>query len=177
MITAGISAAFGILNALIPDIVGYFKKKQEMAERAAERAHELLMLDKSAELQMKLGAQKMDEMRLGGELQSVQEELRGSFKQMQSIYEQQKPIGIKWVDAWNAAMRPAACTAVLFVFTVGVTIYEVSVVVAWWQGIIPSADIMVYMFTGMVGETIQAVWGYLFGYRGTTTLLNRAKRV
>ena len=34
-----ISGLFGTFNALLPDLMGWFKKMQEMEKRAAERAH------------------------------------------------------------------------------------------------------------------------------------------
>lgn len=167
MLTALISAAFGAFNALLPDVTGFFKKKQEMAERAAERAHELSMLDKTADVQIRLGGLRIDEARIGGEMAAVQAEIAGQFQQIKAIYEQQQPIGIAWVDAWNSALRPAAVSMILFVFCVGIMIYEVSVVTLWWKGMLPAGDIIEAMFKGLVGESIMAVLGYLFGYRGT----------
>lgn len=172
MFTALISAAFGALNALLPDVVGFFKKKQEMEERAAERTHELLLIDKQVEAQIRIGQQKMDEIRTAGDIELTRTEIAGQFEQMKDIYRQQAATGIQWVDAWNAVMRPAACTAVLLIFTMGVAIYEASVIARWWQGTILAEDIMLHMFNGIVGETILACWGYLFGYRGT----NAARR-
>lgn len=169
MITALISGLFGAFNALLPDVMGFFKKKQEMAERAADRAHEIAMLEKTSEIQVKLGAQKMDEARLGGELAAMTAEIKGQFEQLTAIYEAQKPIGVQWVDAWNAAMRPAAVSMILFVFGLGIVMYEVSTLMLWLDGKIPAADILDAMFKGLVGESIQAVLGYLFGYRGTNS--------
>lgn len=176
MITALVSGLFGAFNALLPDVVGYFKRKEEASERERERAHELAMIDKQVDAQLKIGQQRIDEIRTGGELELVRSEVAGYFDQMRAIYEQQKPIGIKWVDAWNAALRPGAVTLLLIVFSIGVTIYEVSVIVAWWNGKIADAQIIEAMFKGLVGESIQAVLGYLFGYRGTNSARKLAQQ-
>lgn len=167
MITALISAAFGALNALLPDLMGFFKKKQDMEERQRERAHELAMLDKTADIQVRLGQQRLEEARVTSDLAAIQTELAGFYTQLKAIYAQQAPLGVKWVDAWNACLRPAAVTLILVVFAIGIVIYEVSILVLWWKGMIPGGDMINAMFTGLVGEAIQAVLGYLFGYRGT----------
>lgn len=169
MITALVSGLFGAFNALLPDVMGYFKKKQEMEERQRDRVHELNMLDKTADVQIRIGAQKIEETRVGGEMAAMAAEIRGSFEQMKSIYAQQAPIGNVFADVWNAVLRPAAVSIILFVFATGVLIYEVSVVVLWWKGMLPAGDIIEAMFRGLVGEAIQAVLGYLFGYRGTNS--------
>lgn len=169
MITALVSGIFGAFNALLPDVMGFFKKKQEMEERQRERQHELSMLDKTADVQIRIGAQKLEETRVAGEMAAMAAEIRGSFEQMKAIYAQQAPIGNKFADVWNAILRPAAVSIILFVFAVGILIYEVSVVVLWWKGMLPAGDIIEAMFKGLVGESIQAVLGYLFGYRGTNS--------
>lgn len=166
MITALISFAGGLLNAFLPDIVGYFKKKQEMAERAADRAHEKDMILLQADIQVKLGQQRLEEQRELAGLEAMRAEFSAWAEQMKAIYKAQEPLGIKWVDAWNACLRPAACSVALTILFVSCTIYEAFVIVAWWKGVIPSADIVEHMFKGLVGEFIQAVLGYLFGYRG-----------
>lgn len=167
MITALVSGVFGAFNALLPDVMGYFKKKQEMEERQRDRTHELAMMDKTAEVQLKLGAQRLEETRLGGEVAALSAEIKGHFDQMTAIYEAQRPIGVKWVDAWNSALRPAACTLVMFLFGMIATMHSVAQLMRWWDGQLGMDEAAVAMFSGLIGEAIQAVLGYLFGYRGT----------
>ena len=166
MITALVSGLFGLFNAFLPDLIGFFKKKQEMIERREDRAHELAMMDKTAEVQVKLGALKIEEVKVGGMMEAMRAELTAWGDQMKAIYAAQTPIGVRWVDAWNAALRPATVSLIIAVFTLGIGLYEVSVVAMWWRGTLDPVEVMDLMFKGLVGEAIQAVLGYLFGYRG-----------
>ncbi|MBI3453385.1 MAG: hypothetical protein HY057_11285 [Rhodospirillales bacterium] len=166
IVTALGGGLFGLLNALLPDIIGWFRRRQEAAERERERQHELALMEKQADIQIRLGQQRLEEARFAADAEVMRSELSAFAEQMRAIYKAQEPVGIRWVDAWNASLRPAAVTVALAILTLTVTIYVAAVLSAWWIGMIPSADIVDVMFKGLVGEFIQAVVGYLFGYRG-----------
>lgn len=166
MITALISGLFGLANAFLPDVFGMFKKKQEAAERREERAHEILMLEKQAEIQVKLGQQRVEEVKVGGIMDAVREELKYQGEQMKAIYAAQKPIGVKWVDVWNAALRPFAVTCTTLIFVAACSFIMYGVVIQLTKGEIGAYEAGGVILGGILGEFIQAVWGYLFGYRG-----------
>jgi hypothetical protein len=166
MITALVSGLFGLINAFAPDVLGWFKKKQEMQERREERQHEKDMALLQMDIQVKLGQQKLEAVLTDSIIGVIRDEMNAQAEQMKYIYEAQQPIGVKWVDAWNAALRPAACTTALLVFYACVACVIWSAVQLVFQGTMEISEIPGYVLGGLVGEFIQAVLGYLFGYRG-----------
>lgn len=96
---------------------------------------------------------------------------------MSEIYQQQAPIGIRWVDAWNASLRPFACSLIIVLF--------IAVAAAFVWGVIGDTDFsqgdsMVraaeVIWASLVGEAIQAVLGYLFGYRSAAKVRELVRR-
>ena len=169
MIISLVSAAMGIVGGLVTDI---FKEIRD----SREHGRELERMERTAALQLQL-ADKQGESRLQeihGELAT--EELRAVGQQMAHIYKAQAPTGIRWVDGFNAMIRPATAAALmlLFVFIAG----------AYAWSLIGAVDLAIpedwgrlatALWGSMVGEAIQAVLGYLFGYRTTAGRVSQIK--
>lgn len=166
MLTAALSFAGGLLNAFLPDVVGYFKKRQEMAERAAERAHEKDLLLTQADIQVKLGQQRLEEQNGLAVIELVKAEMSAFAEQMKAIYKAQEPIGIRWVDAWNASLRPFACTSIIIMLNVVAYMYVWDALQQYVKDGLELREAADLIWKSLVGEAIQAVLGYLFGYRG-----------
>lgn len=169
MITALVSSVLGIVGGLVPDI---FKEIRE----SREHGRELERMDRTAEIQLKMLDKQTD-----GKLAEIEagvavEEMRAFRAQMNNIYKQQ-PTGIKWIDGFNALIRPATAAALmgLFVFIAGAYAWslmgaiDLSIPDDW--GRLAKA-----LWGSMVGEAIQAVLGYLFGYRTTSAAVHAARR-
>lgn len=158
MITALVSTVLGMVGGLLPDI---FKEIRE----TREHDREMDRMQKTSDLQMRL-LEKQGDIKLAEiDANSVVEEMRAFRAQMENIYKSQAPIGIKWVDAWNAALRPGAVTIIMCVFTLATTMYCAAVIQMWWDGMLGMNEAAQELFKGLVGEAIQATLGYLFGYR------------
>ena len=159
MIISLISAGLGMLGGVIPDIM------REVRE-SREHGRELERLDKQGEMQIKL-LQHQSETRLAEiEGQAGIEEMRAFRTQMSEIYKSQAPIGVKWVDAWNAALRPFACTIIIILFTAIASTYAYGM----YFGAAHLAEVSLAIWGSLVGEAVQAVLGYLFGYRAAAKL-------
>jgi hypothetical protein len=69
-------------------------------------------------------------------------------------------IGIKWVDAWNGALRPFTVTVIITLFAVMASFYTYAVLTT----VEPLLAVKL-LWGSLIGEAIQAVLGFLFGYR------------
>ncbi len=162
MIVSLVSSILGMAGGLLPDI---FKEIRETREHDREIAR----MDKQAELQLKLLAGRTDAKLAEIEGNVQVKEMRAFRAQMTSIYEQQKPIGIKWVDGWNAALRPFVISGTAILFFVVAGMFS-------WGAIMDRphlADTANVIWASLVGDAIQAVWGYLFGYRSSVKVRDR----
>lgn len=160
MITALISAVTGMVGGLLPDLM------KEILE-TREHARQLEMMKATSELQreqMQLRSKyRMAEL----DAEMIVEEVKALGEQMKAIYETQKPIGVKWVDAWNATIRPATASAVMALFVAVAALYCGGVVWKMWHGEIDVFTAVDMVWASLVGEAIQGVLGFLFGYRST----------
>ncbi len=162
MIISLISSVLGMAGGLLPDI---FKEIRE----SREHAREIARMDKQAELQLKLLAGRTDAKLAEIEGNVQVEEMRAFRAQMKSIYEQQGPIGVKWVDAWNAALRPFVITGTAILFFIVAGMFSFGAIMDQPH----LADTANVIWASLVGDAIQAVWGYLFGYRSSAKLRQR----
>lgn len=165
MIVSLISSALGMVGGLLPDI---FREVRE----SRDHRRELQRMDKQAELQVRLLQHRTDARLAEIEGNVHVEEMRAFRAQMSEIYRAQKPVGIAWVDGWNACLRPFACTVIVLLFAAIAGTY------AWGMYFDRPhlADISVLIWSSLVGDAIQAVLGYLFGYRSAAKIREKARR-
>ena len=119
------------------------------------------MLEKQTELQLRI-AEKEGETRVAEMDREV--DIAAYKAQSKIAAASLKPTGIRWVDAWNAAMRPFAVTIIITLFAVMSSFYTVAV----WCAVESCSDIprvVELMWGSLIGEAIQGVLGFLFGYR------------
>ncbi len=165
MIISLISTGLGMLGGVIPDLLKEFRESRE-------HGREMDRMDKQAELQLKLLAHRTDARLQEIEGQAQMEEVRAFRTQMSEIYKSQAPVGVKWVDAWNAALRPGACTVIIALFTAIAGTYAYGM----YFGAPHLAEISTVIWGSLVGDAIQAVLGYLFGYRSGAKLSAAVRR-
>lgn len=168
MITAAVSALLGIFGGLVPDLFKEFRAGRE-------HKRELEMLTAQSDLQLKLLDRQSDMKLAEIDANAAAEEMRAFRAQMLAIYEQQRPIGVKWVDAFNAALRPSAVTLIMLLFVATAGFYIYGVMLDWLNpakqmGARLAAETV---WGSLIGESIQAVLGYLFGYRSAIKLRER----
>ncbi len=163
--SAAISTILGIFGGLLPDI---WKEVRE----SRDHARQLELMQMQSELQLKMLDKQLD-----GKLAEIQanlviEEVRAFGEQMKAIYKQQAPVGVKWIDGFNALIRPATCAALvlLFLFISGAFTYGV---ISRMDLTLPEdwANLATILLGSFIGDAIGGALGYLFGYRTTSSLV------
>lgn len=169
MITALVSMISGLVSGSAPGLI-----KEWQAGR--EHKRETAMLNIQTELQIKLA--NLNKAARVGEMDHEMDLARSnSSAQLEQLdrkiemvgYESQtaiakasmKPTGIAWVDAWNASMRPFAVTIIIILFAIISGCYTYGVLFS-------DVDMQAaseLLWGSLIGESIQAVLGFLFGYR------------
>ena len=84
-----LGSLLGFVTSAFPDLLGLFRDWQD-------RKHELAILDRQME-QMKLGHQQR--------LEEI--EVQADIAESKALYRHDKPVGVAWVDALRASVRPA----------------------------------------------------------------------
>ena len=169
MIISLISSAMGMVGGLVPDI---FKEVRE----TLEYSRELVRMDKTAELQLKMLDAKTDAKLAEVEGQVYVEEMKAFGKQMEAIYRAQQSVGIKWVDGFNAVIRPATAMLLMLMFVITGGMYITAVLQQFSNGVLDLKGASEIIWGSLVGDAIQAVLGFLFGYRSTKGRIINARR-
>ena len=107
-----IGSLLGFVSSAFPDLLGLFRDWQD-------RKHELAILDRQME-QMKLGhTQRLKEI-----------EIQADIAESKALYRHDKPVGVAWVDALRASVRPVITYAffLLFASVKGSALYVLIVV-------------------------------------------------
>jgi hypothetical protein len=160
MLTALVSSVLGLVGGLLPDI---FKEVRD----SREHKRELERMDKTAELQLRMLEKKTDAKLAELDAGVVVEEMRAFRAQMENIYKQQGPTGVGWVDGFNALIRPATAALLMLLFVATASLYSYDVIAHAYAGGVTWQEAAVVIWGSLVGEAIQAVLGFLFGYRST----------
>jgi hypothetical protein len=154
MITALVSTVTGFFSGSVPGLIKEFTAGRE-------HKRELEMLEKQTELQLKVahvqGQTKVAEM--DREVDIAAYEAQGKIAEASL-----RTTGVRWVDAWNGALRPFAVTIIIVLFAVMAAFYTYAVLSA--VDTLEDTRAAVQLLWGsLIGESIQAVLGFLFGYR------------
>lgn len=156
MITALISTITGLVSGTIPDLL-----KEWGASR--EHTREMQMLEKQTELQLRI-AEKEGETRVAEMDREV--DIAAYDAQSTIAKASLESTGITWTDAWNAALRPFAVTIIIILFAVMASFYAYAVLSAV-ESIEDTQAAVDLLWGSLIGEAIQAVLGFLFGYRSS----------
>ncbi len=127
-ITTIMGGLLGGIFRLVPEFLKWLDRKEE-------RKHELAMQDKALAMQQLIGTQKIEE-------KGADFDLKGMDALIEAIKAQAQPTGIKWVDGFNALMRP---------------LITVQWVIVLYPAVIVCMIIMSFMSTSdMVGSIVKA---------------------
>ena len=150
MFTALISTVAGLISGTVPN---------SLKEWGASREHkrELEMLTIQTDLQLKI-AEKQGETRVAEMDREV--DIAAYESQAKIASASLKATGITWVDAWNGALRPFAVTIIITLFAVMASFYTYAVLTT-----VAPLQAVDLLWGSLIGEAIQAVLGFLFGYR------------
>ena len=166
MWTALISTVLGMLGGVLPEIT-----KEITASR--EHKRELERMQVNAELQLKMLEKQTDAKLAEIDAGVVVEEMKAFRAQMENIYKQQVPTGVKWIDGFSALIRPLTAFNLMALFIVIALIYSWGVFKSYYNGGMTPEVFATTIWKSLVGDAIQAVLGYLFGYRSTRTVVSR----
>ena len=150
MITALISTVAGLISGTVLNL---------LKEWGASREHkrELEMLTIQTDLQLKI-AEKQGETRVAEMDREV--DITAYESQAKIASASLVATGITWVDAWNGALRPFAVTIIITLFAVMASFYTYAVLTT-----VAPLQAVDLLWGSLIGEAIQAVLGFLFGYR------------
>lgn len=150
MITALISAVTGLLSGAVPKLL-----KEWSDTRDHER--EIAMLEKQTELQLKIA-----EVEGNTRVAEMDREVDIAAYDAQSTIAQSslRKSGVRWVNAWNALLRPFTVTIIIILFAVMASFYTYAVLTT-----VAPLQAVDLLWGSLIGEAIQAVLGFLFGYR------------
>ncbi len=93
-----LGSLLGFVTSAFPDLLGLFRDRQD-------RQHELAILDRQLE-QMKRGHQQR--------LEEI--EVQADIAESKALYRHDKPVGVAWVDALRASVRPVVTYAFFLLF-------------------------------------------------------------
>lgn len=154
MITALVSAITGLISGSLPDLLKEWKSGRE-------HSRELEML--KVQTQLQLDVAKVEAAGKVAELDR-QVDIAAYSAQSSIAVASLKQTGIAWVDAWNAILRPFAVTIIITLFAVMAGFYTYCVL-SEVHSLAEAEKAIVLLWGSLVGEAIQAVLGFLFGYR------------
>lgn len=160
-ITALISTLLGMLGGVLPDVM-----REVRDSRNASRELEHMRIQ--AQLQIEVAKSANDNRMREVEGNALVEEARAFREHLAAIIESQaRPTGIAWVDAFNALLRPVCVALIMLLFMATAFPFVWAVLEQFRSGAI-SAEIMAKtIWASLVGESIVAALGFLFGYRSS----------
>lgn len=156
MLTALVSTIVGLLSGIAPSLI-----KEWGTSREFDR--EMSMLEMQTELQLRI-AERHGETRVAEMDREV--DIAGYDASAKIAEASLRVTGVGWVDAWNAMLRPFAVTVIIILFAVMASFYTYAVLSS-----VESLDDTMFavelLWGSLIGESIQAVLGFLFGYRSS----------
>jgi hypothetical protein len=161
MLTALISTVLGLVGGILPDVV-----KEVRDTRNSTREREFLRL--THELQVERDKAGSDAKLREADAAMMAQEMQATREHLSAIIEAQaKPTGIAWIDGFNAVLRPACVALIMVLFMATAAPFVWAVIAQYAAGSITVDVMATTIWTSLVGESIMAVMGYLFGYRST----------
>ncbi len=159
-IAALISTIIGLIGGALPRLLG-------IIESGANHKRELEFLRVQHELMMERQKSEAGSKLREAESNLVAEEVRAMREHLTAIIEVQgRATGIAWIDAFNAVLRPAATTLILVIFFVTSLAFVASSIAMWRAGQIKDGiELAKVVWGSMIGFSIEAVLGFLFGAR------------
>jgi hypothetical protein len=161
MITALISTVLGLFGGLLPDIM-----KEVRDTRNATR--EIEFLKTQHQLQIETAKINADSRLREIDANLAAQEAKATREYLGSVIEaQSKPTGILWIDGFNSVLRPACVSMIMVLFMMTALPFTWSVLHEYRENVIDATTMANTIWTSLVGESIMAVLGFLFGYRST----------
>ena len=137
-----------------------------MAQARQQSKIELAHMETQARLQIEVAKANADSKMREIEGNVFVEEMRAFRENLTAIIETQgKPTGIKWVDAFNALLRPVCVSLIMFLFMATAIPFTWAIISQFRAGQIDAMTMKEAIFGSLIGESILAVMSFLFAYR------------
>lgn len=156
-----ITSIIGFLGGFVPDVLKYFKQKQD-------NAHELAIMDKQIEAQKILHEQRIEEI-------NVQADVAES----QALYKvsEIKQTGVKWADAFLALYNGSVRPSITYLFTGLYVFVKVAQVKSLMVGSgVSLLDAVKYTYTELDMSCLTLVLSYWFGARAAAKVFGWNKK-
>lgn len=162
-----VSSILGLVSGIVPDIVSEVKS-------ANSHKRELEMLSKQADLQMQLVKAQGDARWEETQLSLYQQEAEAFKEHLTEIVRAQfAPTGVTWVDVLNSLIRPLTAFLIMLMFFGVATVFTLGTIESFTSGQISAETMATVIWSSIVGDAVQAVLGFLFGYRSARKLPGR----
>ncbi len=149
-----LGSLLGFATSAIPDIMSLFRER-------ADRKHELAVLDRQ-----------MEQMRLGHNQRLEEIEVQADIAESKALYKHDAPVGVGWVDALRASVRPIVTYAffILFAAAKGSGLYLLIAV----EGLL-IAEALPRIWDAETQALFAAVMSFWFGNRTLSKLRERRR--
>ena len=159
MLTALISLISGLVSGILPDLVKEFREsRQSSRERAfLKEQHERELERIRADADVKIRE---------SEFALATAEATAYKDSLAAVLEQaNKPTGNAFIDGFNAVLRPTMVSGIMILFFWIAIVYVHGVMAQYGAGKLTVVALNDAVWGSIVGESIIATIGYLFGYR------------
>ena len=161
MLTAAVSTILGMIGGALPEVI-----KEVRDTRNATREREFLRLQHTLTLEAAKATADAKLREIDANV--FVEEAKAFREHLTAILENQnRPTGVAWIDGFNAVLRPACVALVMVLFMVTAVPFVWAVIGQYGDGKLSAEVMAATIWSSLVGESILAVMGYLFGYRST----------
>jgi hypothetical protein len=156
-----ISNLLGGLMGLLPDLLREIRESRGHA-RDMEHMREL------AKVQAETAKATADSRLREAEVHATIAESKAQTTQLSAIIDAQaKPSGNRFVDAFNALLRPSCVTVIMALFTWTAVVFVGAMVSEMNAGRLAPSDFARMIEAGFVAEAFMCAFGFLFGARQT----------
>jgi hypothetical protein len=144
-----ISSIIGFVGGFVPDILKYFKQKQD-------NAHEIEVMKLQMDAQAQLHTQRLEEINANADI-----------AESQALYKsaELKPSGVGWVDAilyfWNGTVRPTVTYAFVGLYIAT----KVAQMYGMMKAQVPWDKALLFLWTEFDASALMLVLSYYFGAR------------
>jgi hypothetical protein len=150
-----------MLGGVLPDVMKiWVGASQAKNERAFLELQSRLSLE-AAKIQGDTRMRELDASVMVQEAQAFREHLTAI------IEAQARPTGIRWIDGFNAVLRPACTTLIILLFMGTAVPFVYAVIHQFESGQVTAVQMAQIIWGSLVGEAILGVLGFLYGYRST----------
>lgn len=144
-----------LLGSLLGFLSSFAPKLLDRWQDAADKSHELAMMDKQKEIQLAIGAQQLQEVAINAEA-----------AMFEAAHTSDRPTGIRWVEALRGTVRPVITYAFFMLFAA----VEISVVLHLLHAGDPIREALPAVWTEEMQALFATILAFWFGGKGIESI-------